>query len=74
MRRLQVKVKPNARQSALTQLEDGSWKATLAAPPHDGKANEELIRLAAAHFGLRKTDIRLKAGAASRNKWLELPD
>lgn len=49
---LQVKVKPSARVSSLTQAAEGSWLAQLKAPPVDGKANQELIALVAHHFGL----------------------
>ena len=50
-RLLEIKVKPNARQSLLSQEVDGSWVASLRSPPVDGKANEELIGLVAEHFG-----------------------
>jgi uncharacterized protein YggU (UPF0235/DUF167 family) len=50
---LLVKVKPNARQSALTSPETAGepWLAQLKSPPVDGKANEELVSLVARHFG-----------------------
>ena len=69
---LQVKVKHNARTSSLVQAEDGSWQATLKSPPIDGKANEELIALVASHFGCRKAQVRIKAGAGGRMKLVEV--
>jgi uncharacterized protein len=71
---LQVKVKPNARASTLVQAEDGTWSAQLKAPPVDGKANEELIALVASHFGCRKAQVRIKAGAGGRTKLVEVDD
>jgi uncharacterized protein (TIGR00251 family) len=68
MKILQIKVKPNARSSVLAEQENGSWLAQLKAPPVDGKANEELIRLVAEHFGLRKAQVSIKSGASSRLK------
>lgn len=65
---LQIKVKPNARQSALIQEPDGTWKAQLRAPPVDGKANEELIALVAKHFGCARAAVRIQAGASGRTK------
>jgi uncharacterized protein (TIGR00251 family) len=65
---LQVKVKPNARTSSFAQAADGTWVATLKSPPVDGKANAELIGLVAAHFGCRKADVVIKAGASGRTK------
>ena len=72
MRILQIKVKPNARLDRLEQTEDGSWLASLKAQPVDGKANEALIALVAAHFRLRKNQVSIKSGGAGRLKRLEL--
>jgi uncharacterized protein (TIGR00251 family) len=69
---LRVKVKPNARISSLIQTPDGSWQASLKAPPVDGKANKELIALVAEHFNCRKTAVVIKAGATGRNKLVKV--
>lgn len=71
---LSIKVKPNARQSVLQALPDGSWRAELKAPPVDGKANTELIRLVAEHFGLHKAQVSIKTGAGGRQKLVTLDD
>ncbi|MET0656651.1 MAG: DUF167 domain-containing protein [Steroidobacteraceae bacterium] len=65
---MQVKVKPRARASSLTQAADGTWLAKLKSPPVDGKANEELVALVAEHFGCRKAAVSIKSGASSRMK------
>lgn len=65
---LQVKVKPNAREDRLSLGDDGIWLAQIKAPPVDGKANQALIALIAAHFGVRKNQVVLKSGASSRLK------
>jgi len=36
---LRIKVKPGARKAALVHQPDGSWLASVEAPPVDGKAN-----------------------------------
>jgi len=69
---IQVKVKPNARLSELEQLSDLTWVARLKAPPVDGKANAELIRLIAEHFKVHKNQVLIKSGAASRSKWVQI--
>ena len=71
-RTLQVRVKPNARQSVLEQQPDGSWRAELKAQPVDGKANAELVALVAQQFGLRKSQVRIRSGAGGRMKLVEL--
>ena len=65
---LEVRVKPNARSSALEQTEDGSWLAQLKAAPVDGKANAELISLVARHFGCAKSAVVITGGAGGRRK------
>jgi len=65
---LRVKVKPNARVSALEQSEGGTWLAQLKAAPVDGKANEELVALIARHFQCRKSAVSIKSGASGRMK------
>lgn len=70
--RIQVKVKPNARESNLQQLEDGTWLAQLKALPVDGKANAELCALFARQFKVSKAQITIKSGAAGRVKLVEI--
>ena len=69
---LQVKVKPNARTSSLTQAEDGTWLAQLKSPPVDGKANMELIALVSARFGCAKSAVTIRSGASGRMKLVQV--
>jgi len=69
---IQVKVKPNARVSALAQAADGTWLAQLKSPPVDGKANAELVALVAAHFQCRKSAVSIKSGASGRMKLIRI--
>lgn len=67
---IRVQVKPKARRSVLEQDSEGNWLAELKSPPVDGKANKELIALAAKQFGCRKADVTIKSGASGRFKTL----
>jgi uncharacterized protein (TIGR00251 family) len=69
---LQVKVKPNARTSSLSQLPEGFWLAQIKSPPVDGKANQELIALVAAHFGCAKAAVTIRSGASGRMKLVQV--
>jgi uncharacterized protein (TIGR00251 family) len=71
---LELKVKPNARASRLTQLPDGTWLAELKSPPVDGKANAELVSLVADQFGCRKAQVTIKLGAGGRRKLVKIDD
>ena len=70
MKRIEVRVKPNARVSILEQW-DGQWRAQLKSPPVDGKANAELIALVAAHFGVPKSAVSIKRGTSGRMKLVQ---
>lgn len=69
---LQVKVKPRAKVSELSQAADGTWIARLKAPPVDGKANQELVRLIAEKFQCSRAAVTIKAGAAGRTKLVRI--
>jgi uncharacterized protein (TIGR00251 family) len=69
---LQIKVKPRARSSELVQAPDGTWMARLKSPPVDGKANQELVALVAAHFKCRKAAVSISSGASGRTKWVKV--
>ena len=74
MRTLQLKVKPNAREASLTQQADGTWLAKVKAPPVDGKANAAVIALIAVHFGVPKSAVSIKSGAAGRLKLVQIEE
>lgn len=75
---LALRVSPNARKS-----EFAGWTADekgrpvllvkLAAPPVDGKANDELVRFLAKELGVPKGSVTLLRGASGRQKMVELP-
>ena len=69
---IQINVKPNSRVSLLEQKEDGTWIAQLKSAPVDGKANEELLAVVAKHFGCRKSEVSIKAGASGRVKLVRI--
>ncbi len=72
--RLAMKVKPNSKQPRIEQQPDGSLIAHLKSPPAEGKANEELIAGLAAKYGVPKSRVRIRSGASSRNKIVEIDD
>ena len=55
MARLTVKVHPRARRSALAGRLGDAWKLALAAPPVDGKANDECVRFFAEFAGVPRS-------------------
>jgi uncharacterized protein (TIGR00251 family) len=72
MARLAVKVHPRARRSALAGRLGEAWKLDLAAPPVDGKANDECVRFLAELAGVPRARVRIVAGATGRMKVVEI--
>lgn len=70
--RLPVRVQPGARRRGVAGTWNGRLKLAVPAPALDGRANEELVRLVAELFGLRRAEVELVAGAGSRSKVLRL--
>jgi uncharacterized protein (TIGR00251 family) len=72
MARLTIRVHPRARRSAITGRLDEAWKLDLAAPPVDGKANQECVRFFAELAHVPRSRVRIVTGATSRTKVVEV--
>ncbi len=72
MARIQVKVHPRARRSAVAGRLGEAWKLDLAAPPVEGRANEECIRFLAELARVPRARVRIISGASSRLKVVEV--
>ena len=72
MARVTVKVHPRAKRSAITGRFGDAWKLDLAAPPVDGKANDECVRFFAALAGVPRSRVRVVTGLTSRLKVVEI--
>ena len=67
-----VKVQPRARITRLAGKLGSVYKLQLAAPPVDGKANEECIRFLAELARVPKSCVRIVTGLTSRLKVIEI--
>jgi uncharacterized protein len=63
-----VRVQPRASKSGVAGELDGVLKIRLAAPPVEGRANEELIRLLAELFDAPRQRVAILSGETSKNK------
>lgn len=70
---LSVLVVPNASITEIVGMHDGALKIRLAAPPVDGKANEELIRFLAKKLDLAPSEISINKGATGKRKRVDIP-
>ena len=72
MKKLLVKVKPNARENSLRQFQDGTWIAEVKEPPKNGKANRAMIKVIAKQFTVTKSQVSIKKGKSGRIKLIQL--
>lgn len=72
---LGVQVKPNARRTRVVGWADERTVIlAVAAPPVDGKANDEVVRFLARALGLPRSAVTVERGATARVKHIGLPD
>ena len=64
----EIKVQPRASRTALAGQHGGAIRLSVAAPPVEGKANEECRRFLADLLGVRRAAIEIVSGASSRTK------
>ena len=67
-----VKVIPRASRSEIAGEQKGALRVKIAAPPVDGAANEELLRVLAKHFRIRSGAVRILAGQNGRIKRISI--
>jgi uncharacterized protein (TIGR00251 family) len=65
---ISIRVIPRASRSEIVGMVEGTLKVRIAAPPVDGAANSEIIKLFSKTFGIAKSDIAIISGETSRNK------
>ena len=65
---LRARVQPRASRTEVTGEHAGAIKVKIAAPPVDGKANEECCRFLAKLLGVRAGSVEIIAGESSRDK------
>jgi len=64
----QVTVQPRARRDAVIPLGERAYKVTTTKPALEGSANTAVIKLLAAHLGVKKSQLFIKSGEKSRHK------
>jgi uncharacterized protein YggU (UPF0235/DUF167 family) len=70
--RVTVRAKPRAKASRITRAEGLLVIVSIAAPPVDGAANDELVTILARALSVPKRAVRLLHGGASKNKVAEV--
>jgi uncharacterized protein (TIGR00251 family) len=63
-----VRIQPRAKRDAVLGELGGALKISLVAPPVDGRANEGCISFMAELLEVRRSQVSILSGHASRNK------
>ena len=63
-----VQVVPRASKSEIVGEHNGALRIRIAAPPVEGAANEELVRLMARTFKVSRSAVEITAGRRGKNK------
>lgn len=61
-------IQPGARRTEIVGLHGDALKIRVAAPPVEGKANEQLVAFLAGALGVAKSQVEVVAGATGRRK------
>ena len=69
-----VRIVPRASASEIVGEQDGALKIRIAAPPVEGAANRELVRLLSRVFKLPKSSVEIVSGANAKIKIVRLGD
>lgn len=69
---IRIKVQPRASRTEIVGEHDGAIKLRVAAPPIDGKANEECRRFLAKLFDVSATSVEIISGDSSRDKVIRI--
>jgi hypothetical protein len=66
--RFAIRLAPRSAADRIDGVLDGILKVRVTAPAVEGAANTALVRLLAEELGVARRDVRIVAGAASRQK------
>lgn len=70
--KIKIYIQPNSKKSGYAGLYDGLPKLKITAPPVDGAANSEIIKIFSKLLNIPKSDIIISSGQASRVKILDI--
>ena len=67
-----VRVAPRASKSEIVGEVEGNLRVRISAPPVDGAANEEVVRVLAKAFGIAKSNVAILSGQTSKTKRIRI--
>ena len=65
---IRVRAAPGAKENGVRGEHGGALKVSVTQPPDKGKANEAIVAVLAKAIGVKRSQIEMLSGAASREK------
>jgi len=70
--KLKCKIQINAPRNHIVGVREDQLKIQINAPPVDGKANIQVLKLLSKEFGVAKQYVKILRGECNRNKLIEI--
>jgi uncharacterized protein (TIGR00251 family) len=70
--KIQVLVKPNAREEKVEKVDASTFRISVKARPVDGKANEAVVAVLAKYFFVPKRNVEIVTGTRGKTKIVEI--
>jgi uncharacterized protein len=67
-----IRVVPRASKSEIVGEVEGNLRVRISAPPVDGAANQEVVRVLAKAVGIAKSNVAILSGQTSKTKRIRL--
>lgn len=71
---IKIKARPGSSREEIQKNDENSYEVHIKAKAEKGKANLALIKILAKHFDIPTSRIKIKKGASSHNKIIEILD
>lgn len=66
--KVSIKVKTSAKENTVQEGPGGELRVLVKAPPQEGRANEAVVEVLAAHFKVPKNHVVIVSGFSSKRK------
>jgi len=67
-----VKARPNSKEESIKKLSETNFEICVKEPPVKGRANAEIVKALARHFGVPLSSVNIIIGHTSRQKIVEI--
>ncbi len=70
--KISIRVKPNSKESWIGEIGPNQLLVKVKAPPHENRANQEVIEILSKYFQVPRSRISILSGLKSKQKMVEI--